>query len=207
MLRAVSGFDRARLRLDRVRAAVGEIDPAFLDTPALQCEPLGRALGCSVTLKVETLNPVRCFKGRGTETVAAAARENGASRVVCASAGNLGQALAYSGRHRGLEVTVVAAKTANPLKLRQSPPSAPMFGSTARTSKTPGYWRARSPRRIAPIWSRTAWIWRPARAPPQSASSSSETIHNSMSCSSLSAVEPWPAAWATPCARSPSTWR
>jgi threonine dehydratase len=39
--------------------------------------------------------------------------------VVCASAGNLGQALAYSGRRRGLEVTVVAARTANPLKLRQ----------------------------------------------------------------------------------------
>jgi threonine dehydratase len=39
--------------------------------------------------------------------------------MVCASAGNLGQALAYSGRRRGLEVTVVAARTANPLKLRQ----------------------------------------------------------------------------------------
>jgi threonine dehydratase len=59
MLRAVSGLDRVRLRLDRVRAAVGEIDSAFLDTPALPCAPLGRALGCSVTLKVETLNPVR----------------------------------------------------------------------------------------------------------------------------------------------------
>ena len=119
MLRAVSGLDRVRLRLDRVRAAVGEIDPAFLDTPALPCAPLGRALGCSVTLKVETLNPVRSFKGRGTETVAAVAREQGASRVVCASAGNLGQALAYTGSRRGLAVTVVAARTANPLKLRQ----------------------------------------------------------------------------------------
>ena len=39
--------------------------------------------------------------------------------MVCASAGNLGQALAYSGARRGLEVTVVAARTANPLKLRQ----------------------------------------------------------------------------------------
>ncbi len=115
----MSGLDRVRLRLDRVHAAVGEIDPAFLDTPALPCAPLGRALGCSVTLKVETLNPVRSFKGRGTETVAAVARETGASRVVCASAGNLGQALAYSGRRRGLGVTVVAARTANPLKLRQ----------------------------------------------------------------------------------------
>ena len=39
--------------------------------------------------------------------------------MVCASAGNLGQALAYSGSRRGLAVTVVAARTANPLKLRQ----------------------------------------------------------------------------------------
>jgi threonine dehydratase len=119
MLRAVSGLDKVRLRLDRVRAAVGDIDSAFLDTPAFRCVPLGRALGCQVTLKVETLNPVRSFKGRGTETVAAVAREEGASRLVCASAGNLGQALAYSGGRRGLAVTVVAARTANPLKLRQ----------------------------------------------------------------------------------------
>ncbi len=108
-----------RLQLDRVRAAVDEIDPVFLDTPALPCSPLGQALGCSVTLKVETLNPVRCFKGRGTETVAAAARSMGARRMVCASAGNLGQALAYSGSRRDLAVTVVAARTASPLKLRQ----------------------------------------------------------------------------------------
>src|SRR4051812_21956437 len=128
MLRPVRRLDRVRLRLDRVRAAGGEIDPAFLDAPALPCAPLGRALGCSVTLKVETLNPVRSFKGRGTETVAAAAREKGATRLVCASAGNLGQALAYSGRRRGLDVTVVAARTANPLKLRQIA----AFGSDVR---------------------------------------------------------------------------
>jgi threonine dehydratase len=115
----VSAVDHVRLRLDRVRGAVGEIDPVFLDTPTLSCAPLGQALGCSVTLKIETLNPVRSFKGRGTETVAAAARKQGASRVVCASAGNLGQALAYSGSGRGLAVTVVAGRTANPLKLRQ----------------------------------------------------------------------------------------
>jgi threonine dehydratase len=115
----VRSVEGVRLRLDRIRAAVGEIDPAFLDTPALTCAPLGRALGCSVTLKVETLNPVGSFKGRGAETVAAAAREKGASRMVCASAGNLGQALAYSGGRRGLAVTVVAARTASSLKLRQ----------------------------------------------------------------------------------------
>ncbi len=116
---AVSGLDLVRLQLDRVRDAVMAIDPVFLDTPALPCPPLGELLGCSVTLKVETLNPVRSFKGRGTETVAALARRKGTSRVVCASAGNLGQALAYSGSRRGLGVTVVAARTASSLKLRQ----------------------------------------------------------------------------------------
>jgi threonine dehydratase len=115
----VSGLERVRLQLDQIKAAVDAIDPVFLDTPALPCAPLGDVLGCSVTLKVETLNPVRSFKGRGTETVAAAAARQGASRVVCASAGNLGQALAYSGPRRGLDVTVVAARTASPLKLRQ----------------------------------------------------------------------------------------
>jgi threonine dehydratase len=119
MLLAVSALDHVRLGLDRVRRAVGEIDPVFVDTPTLVCGPLGQALGCSVTLKIETLNPIGSFKGRGTETVAAVARKQGASRVVCASAGNLGQALAYSGSARGLAVTVVAARTASPLKLRQ----------------------------------------------------------------------------------------
>jgi threonine dehydratase len=115
----VSALDRVRLRLDRIRGAVDTIDPVFLDTPALPCAPLGEALGCSVTLKVETRNPIGSFKGRGTETVANAARDAGASRVVCASAGNLGQALAYSGPRRGLHVTVVAARTASPVKLRR----------------------------------------------------------------------------------------
>jgi threonine dehydratase len=73
-LPAVRGLDSVRLGLDRIRGAVSEIDPVFLDTPALSCAPLGEALGCSVTLKVETLNPVRSFKGRGTETVAAVAQ-------------------------------------------------------------------------------------------------------------------------------------
>ena len=51
MLRAVNGLDRIRLRLDRVRAAVGDVDPAYLDTPALPRAPL--------EAKAETLNPVR----------------------------------------------------------------------------------------------------------------------------------------------------
>jgi threonine dehydratase len=115
----VNELERVRLRLDRVREATGAIDPAFLDTPLSPCAPLSEALGCSVSLKIETRNPVGSFKGRGTDTVTAAVRRLGASRVVCASAGNLGQALAYSGVRRGLEVTVVAARAASPVKLER----------------------------------------------------------------------------------------
>jgi threonine dehydratase len=115
----VSQVDGVRLRLDRIRHAADVIDPVFLDTPTLPVTSLGELFGCSLTLKVETLNPVRSFKGRGSETVAAQAHEAGVSRLVCASAGNLGQALAYSGARHGIPVTVVAGHTANPLKLRR----------------------------------------------------------------------------------------
>ena len=107
-----------RLDLERIRAARAAIDPVFLDTPQFECAPLGAELGCAVTLKVETLNPVRSFKGRGTETVLARLPAD-AGAVVCASAGNLGQALAWSGARRGIEVIVVAGHTANPFKLER----------------------------------------------------------------------------------------
>ena len=107
-----------RLDLQRVRGAVASIDPAFMSTPQFESVPLSDALGCSVTLKVETLNSVRSFKGRGTETVMSAlSREGRYSSAVCASAGNLGQALAYSGARRGIPVTVFAAETASPQKI------------------------------------------------------------------------------------------
>jgi threonine dehydratase len=70
-----------------------------------------------VSVKLETANPVRSFKARGTEVVASRLAEHGPRAVVCASAGNLGQALAWSGRGRGLDVTVVASRFATVAKL------------------------------------------------------------------------------------------
>jgi len=113
-------FVVVRLDLERIRAAVPQIDPVFRGTPQYECEQLGAVLGCRITLKVESLNPVRCFKGRGTETVLARlVAGDGPNSVICASAGNLGQALAYSGRSRGVGCTVVASAAVNPLKLRR----------------------------------------------------------------------------------------
>ncbi|OLB64843.1 MAG: threonine dehydratase [Actinobacteria bacterium 13_2_20CM_2_72_6] len=106
-----------RLDLDRIRSARRLIDPVFLDTPLYRCEALERELGCAVSIKLETANPVRSFKGRGTEVVTSLLAEDGGRAAVCASAGNLGQALAWSGRRRGLAVTVVAARSATAAKL------------------------------------------------------------------------------------------
>ncbi len=106
-----------RLDLDRIRAARRVIDPLFLDTALYRCEALEPVLGCTVSIKLETANPVRSFKARGTELVASQLADNGSQAVVCASAGNLGQALAWSGRRRGLDVTVVASRLASPAKL------------------------------------------------------------------------------------------
>jgi threonine dehydratase len=93
------------------------IDPVFLGTPLFRCEALEPELGCTVSIKLETANPVRSFKGRGTEVIASTLAEHGSRAMVCASAGNLGQALAWSGRGRGLDVTVVASRFAPAAKL------------------------------------------------------------------------------------------
>jgi len=108
---------KTRLSTDRILAARRMIDPIFLDTPLYRCDALEPGLGCTVSIKLETANPVRSFKARGTEVVASLLADNGSRAVVCASAGNLGQALAWSGRGRGLDVTVVASRFAPAAKL------------------------------------------------------------------------------------------
>jgi threonine dehydratase len=108
---------QTRLNMTRIRAARQVINPLFLDTPLYRCEALEPDLGCRVSIKLETANPVGSFKARGTEVVASLLADEGSRAMVCASAGNLGQALAWSGRGRGLDVTVVASRFAPAVKL------------------------------------------------------------------------------------------
>lgn len=104
-----------RLSLDRIAAAMHRIDPVFLHTPCYRAEALEAELGCRLVIKVETCNPIRSFKGRGASLFVQALPD--ATPLVCASAGNFGQAIAYAGRARGIPVTVFASEQANPLKL------------------------------------------------------------------------------------------
>lgn len=110
---------RHRLSLEAIREASRTIDPVFLHTPQYVCEPLSAALGCRLVTKVETFNPIRSFKGRGADYFLQRVRARGADAhraLVCASAGNWGQAMAYVGRARGEPVKIFAAASVNPLK-------------------------------------------------------------------------------------------
>ncbi|MCG8459207.1 MAG: pyridoxal-phosphate dependent enzyme [Holophagales bacterium] len=109
-----------RLRLDAIAQAAETVDPLFLDSPQFEDEALSRELGCRLTLKLETANPIRSFKGRGVDFYLAHLRRSGCTRpLVCASAGNFGQALAYVGRRHGKAVTVFTSTLASTLKVER----------------------------------------------------------------------------------------
>ena len=101
----------------RIAAAARAIDPVFLHSPQVRFPTLSEALGAELTLKIETLNPIRSFKGRGTSWFVQ--QLSSGQPIVSASAGNFGQGLAYAGAGRGIPVTIFATENANPLKLER----------------------------------------------------------------------------------------
>jgi threonine dehydratase len=104
-----------------IHAARTRIPPAFRESPQYVAEPLSERLGVPVVVKVETANPIGCFKGRGTWLAVselAASGEVGEERgLVVASAGNFGQGVAYAARALGIPLVVIAAVTASPVKV------------------------------------------------------------------------------------------
>ena len=80
-------------------------------TPLWESPSLSAAMGVPVYLKMEAFQPVGSFKARGIGFACQDSWRAGASRLVCASAGNAGYAVAYSGRKIGIPVTVIVPKT------------------------------------------------------------------------------------------------
>lgn len=105
------------LSLERIEAAVEQIHPAFLNTPQFIDERLSAELEREVLVKVETLNPIGSFKGRGTWVLAH--KLDPQRTWVCATAGNFGQGLAYAARARGARVQVFASDDAPPTKVER----------------------------------------------------------------------------------------
>ena len=109
-----------RLSLESILEASRTIDLLFLQSPQFEIETLSRELGCRLTLKVETTNPIRSFKGRGADYFLSKITERKESRdLVCASTGNFGQAMAYACRKRNRPLMVYADVNANESKLER----------------------------------------------------------------------------------------
>jgi threonine dehydratase len=111
----------AALEPDAIRSAHARIHPAFRGSPQYLHEGLGAVAGIDVVLKVESVNPIRAFKGRGTwlvvEGLAGEGRIGPDRPAVAASTGNFGQGLAFAARARGIPAVVFADTGANPRKL------------------------------------------------------------------------------------------
>ena len=101
-----------------IEDARSRISPEFLDSRLVEQDALSRAVGARLLCKVECENPVGCFKGRGADSYINALSPD-VKKLITASAGNFGLAVAYAARKRGIDVTVYAAETASPAKLER----------------------------------------------------------------------------------------
>jgi threonine dehydratase len=105
------------LSLERIESAAGEIDPVFLDTPQFVSDRLSDELGREVVVKVETLNPIGSFKGRGTALLGG--KLDPSLEWVCATAGNFGQGVAYAARKRGASARIFVPPEAPAAKVKR----------------------------------------------------------------------------------------
>jgi threonine dehydratase len=97
---------------DDVRAASERLHGVVVRTPLERSERLSAQLRADVWLKREDLQPVRSYKLRGAYNfIASLAPEDRANGVVCASAGNHGQGVAFTCRRLGVRCRVVLPRT------------------------------------------------------------------------------------------------
>ena len=105
------------LTAQAIRDAAATIDPVFTGSPQFVHDGLSERLGVPVVVKVETVNPIRSFKGRGTwvavHGLAGEGRIGPDRPIVVASAGNFGQGVAYAARALGVSAVVFTSRHAN----------------------------------------------------------------------------------------------
>ncbi|HEY1609451.1 MAG TPA: pyridoxal-phosphate dependent enzyme, partial [Paraburkholderia sp.] len=75
-------------------------------TPLVASASLTECAGVPVYLKLETIQPTGSFKLRGATNALAELAEHGVTRVVTASTGNHGRAIAHAARALGIEAAV-----------------------------------------------------------------------------------------------------
>ena len=105
--------------VDDVRAAAERIRGHVLRTPLRRSEWLSSITGGEVLLKLETLQPTFSYKVRGAFNAVHRLVERAVQnqKLVTASAGNHGRALAHAARSAGISLTVYAPEQAPRTKL------------------------------------------------------------------------------------------
>lgn len=110
-----------QLEADSLRVSAGRIPSVFRGSPQYVHEGLSARAGRPVIVKVETVNPIGAFKGRGTWLAIHELAGEGAigpgRPVVAASTGNFGQGVAHAARAHEISAVVFADERANPLKV------------------------------------------------------------------------------------------
>jgi threonine dehydratase len=97
---------------DDVRAAAERLIDVVVRTPLERNERLSELVGADVYLKREDLQPVRSYKLRGAYNfIVSLSEAERADGVVCASAGNHGQGVAYTCRRLGVACRIVLPRT------------------------------------------------------------------------------------------------
>ena len=109
------------LEPEAIRSAGERIPAPFRHSPQFVHDGLSARAGRPVIVKVETVNPIGAFKGRGTWLAVHELAGEGAigpdRPVVVASTGNFGQGVAHAARAHGVGAVVFADDHPNPLKV------------------------------------------------------------------------------------------
>jgi threonine dehydratase len=107
-----------RPTFDDVLQAQKTIAPFLRRTPLLTYPGLDELTGAKVYVKREDCQPTSAFKVRGGVNILAnLTDEERSGGVVCASTGNLGQAIAYASKLFGARCIVAVPEDANPAKV------------------------------------------------------------------------------------------
>ncbi len=102
----------AAVTAEDVHAAAERLRDVAVRTPLERNDRLSELVGADVWLKREDLQPVRSYKLRGAYNfIASLSDAQRATGVVCASAGNHGQGVAYTCRRLGVHCRIVLPRT------------------------------------------------------------------------------------------------
>ena len=104
-----------------IEAARKRISDSIFVSPCAYSETLSRTSGAKVWLKLENLQMTGSFKERGAcNKLMAMPAEERARGVICASAGNHAQAVAYHAQRMGVDATIVMPETTPLVKVSRT---------------------------------------------------------------------------------------